>query len=421
MESPRITPRSAGRPKGARLWLLCGLLMLASAINYLDRQTLAGASVRITREFSLTQSGYGAIEAVFGYAFAAGSLVFGWMADRFAVRRVYAAVLLLWSLAGIATGWVQTPGQLLVCRALLGFFEAGHWPCAIRATRSLLDPSRRSLGNGLLQSGASLGAILAPLVLRGLMSSGEGGWRTPFWVVGCVGLLWIPAWLVAITDEDLLRERAEGKRIATVARDSQSASLWQVLVSREMGIILGLIACINTTWQVSRAWLMKFLQEGRGYAEADALWLNSAWFTAADLGCIAAGALATRLAVRGMPVQRARTAIFAVCAFLCALSVSIPWLGRGPLLLAVLGCGAAGALGVFPLYHALTQDLPEQYQGRITGIAGVAGWLIPAQAQHLFGVLADRTGSFDAGLVLAGFLPTVALLLLTVWQRPSTR
>lgn len=404
---------------GARLWMLCGLLMLASAINYLDRQTLAGASVRITREFHLNQAGYGAIEAVFGYAFAAGSLVFGWMADRLAVRRLYAVVLLLWSLAGIATGWVHSPGQLLFCRALLGFFEAGHWPCAIRATRSLLDPTQRSLGNGLLQSGASLGAILAPLVLRGLMQAGEGGWRTPFWVVGCIGLLWIPAWLFAVRDSDLLSERSEERRRSGLMVDADAPTLWQVLCSREMRIVLGLIACINTTWQVSRAWLMKFLQEGRGYSEADALWLNSAWFMAADLGCIAAGALAMRLAVRGMPVQKARLTVFAGCAALCALSAAIPWLGRGPMLLGILGCGAAGALGVFPLYHALTQDLPERYQGRITGIAGVAGWLIPAQAQHLFGVLADRTGSFDAGLVVAGFLPALALIVLSAWPQTS--
>ncbi len=418
---PRTESAAAetGRPIGARLWMLCGLLMLASAINYLDRQTLAGASVRITREFHLNQAGYGAIEAVFGYAFAAGSLVFGWMADRFAVRRLYAVVLLLWSLAGIATGWVHSPGQLLFCRALLGFFEAGHWPCAIRATRSLLDPARRSLGNGLLQSGASLGAILAPLVLRGLMQAGDGGWRTPFWVVGCIGLLWIPAWLFAVRDADLLTERRQESVRTRSATESSEPTLWQVLCSREMRIVFGLIACINTTWQVSRAWLMKFLQEGRGYSEPDALWLNSAWFMAADVGCVAAGALAMRLAVRGMPVQRARLTVFAGCAALCSLSTALPWLGRGPALLVVLGCGAAGALGVFPLYHALTQDLPERYQGRITGIAGVAGWLIPAQAQHLFGVLADRTGSFDAGLVVAGFLPALALILLAAWPQPG--
>ena len=61
-------------------WIICGLLLLASAINYMDRQTLANASVRISREFNLSQEQYGNVEAVFGYAFAAGSLVFGWMA-----------------------------------------------------------------------------------------------------------------------------------------------------------------------------------------------------------------------------------------------------------------------------------------------------------------------------------------------------
>src|SRR4051812_15180467 len=78
-------------------WIICGMLLLASAINYMDRQTLANASVRISREFGLTQAQYGSVEAVFGYAFAAGSLVFGWLADRMALRWLYAWVLALWS------------------------------------------------------------------------------------------------------------------------------------------------------------------------------------------------------------------------------------------------------------------------------------------------------------------------------------
>ena len=65
-----------------RKWWICGLLLLATTINYMDRQTLANAATRVTKEFSLTQEQYGDMEMWFGWAFAAGSLVFGFVADR---------------------------------------------------------------------------------------------------------------------------------------------------------------------------------------------------------------------------------------------------------------------------------------------------------------------------------------------------
>jgi hypothetical protein len=109
-------------------WWVCALLLGASAINYMDRQTLANAAVRITREFQLSQEQYGNLELAFGWAFAVGSLVFGWLADRLPLRWLYPAVLMLWSLVGFSTGFAHSYSGLLVCRSLLGFFEAGHWP-----------------------------------------------------------------------------------------------------------------------------------------------------------------------------------------------------------------------------------------------------------------------------------------------------
>src|SRR6188472_1018116 len=85
--APRGVGASKATPRPSSWkWTVCGLLLLASAINYMDRQTLANASVRITREFHLNQEEYGNIESVFAYAFAAGSIVFDWLADRFSVR-----------------------------------------------------------------------------------------------------------------------------------------------------------------------------------------------------------------------------------------------------------------------------------------------------------------------------------------------
>lgn len=387
----------------------------------MDRQTLANAAVRISREFSLTQTQYGNVEAVFGYAFAAGSLVFGWLADRVSVRWLYAAVLALWSVVGFATGFVRDYDELLVCRTLLGFFEAGHWPCGIRTTRMLLDARQRSMGNGVLQSGASVGAIITPLIMQGLMTSDLGSWRTPFKVVGAAGLLWIVPWLLLLKGSDLSRTATE-RRPYLVGSEAAASSFWRVVFSRQMLIVFVVIACINTTWQILRAWLPKILQEGRGYSETHALYFNSAWFAATDVGCLGAGALAVWLARRHLSVHNARVMVFAACGLLCALCVLVPWLGKGWMLLAVLSLAGAGALGVFPLYHAFTQDISGEHQGKITGVAGVAAWLIPAQIQKLFGMLADRTGSFDLGLALAGFLPLIAAVPLWLfWKKPNTR
>jgi MFS transporter, ACS family, hexuronate transporter len=404
-------------------WIVCGLLLLASAINYMDRQTLANAAVRISREFSLTQTQYGNVEAVFGYAFAAGSLMFGWLADRVSVRWLYAAVLALWSVAGFVTGFVRNYDELLICRMLLGFFEAGHWPCAIRTTRTLLDARERSLGNGVLQSGASIGAIITPLIMQALMTSDLGSWRTPFKVVGAVGLLWIVPWVLMLKGSDLRGSRtAEERRPQPDSAGRAPLSFWHVIFSRQMFIVFFVIACINTTWQILRAWLPKILQEGRGYAEAQALNFNSLWFVATDVGCLGAGALAAWLARRHLSVHAARVVVFAGCGLLCGLCVFVPWLGKGWPLLFVLSLAGAGALGVFPLYHAFTQDISGEHQGKITGMAGVVTWLITAQMQKIFGMLADRTQSFDIGLALAALLPLIAAVPLWLfWNKSNTR
>lgn len=385
--------------------------MLASAINYMDRQTLANAAVRISEEFDLSNEQYGNVEAVFGYAFAAGSLVFGWLADRVALRWLYAVVLAMWSVAGFATGFVGSYEELLTCRTLLGFFEAGHWPCALRTTRMLLDERERSFGNGLLQSGASLGAILTPFVMLALMDPNElSTWRIPFLVVGAGGLLWLVPWLAITRGHDL--------RPKLASFDSTGESFWRILVSRRMLVVCFVVVCINTTWQIFRAWLPKFLQEDHGYYEREALLFNSGWYVATDLGCLAAGALAAWLAKRYLSVQRARVLVFAGSSALCAASLIVPWLDKGWLLLAVLSLMGAGALGVFPLFYAFTQDISGAHQGKITGATGVVAWLATAQTQRLFGLLADRTGSMEIGLALAGLLPLLAVIPLCLFWNP---
>src|SRR5688572_5634697 len=139
-------------------WTVCGLLLLATMLNYMDRQTLAQLATTIRAEFNLGHDHYGNLEFGFGLAFAAGALVFGWLVDRIGARWLYPAVLIGWSAAGIATAYGAEIGRfllelfgsssaaddsaaayagLMACRVTLGFFEAGHWPCALVTTQAI--------------------------------------------------------------------------------------------------------------------------------------------------------------------------------------------------------------------------------------------------------------------------------------------
>jgi ACS family hexuronate transporter-like MFS transporter len=398
-------------------WWVCGLLLFASMINYMDRQTLANAATRITTQFGLNQEQYGNLELVFGWAFAVGSVLFGVMVDRLSVRWVYPAVLVLWSATGFATGFVQSYDGLLICRTLLGLFEAGHWPCAIKTTQRLLAPKDRAMGNSLLQSGASVGAILTPLVMRAMLSPELGSWRFAFQVIGAIGVVWIIFWFAMVRETDVAPPAATPQ---PEAGSPNPAASWRVLLSRRMLVVLFVVACINTCWQTLRAWLPKFLMEGRGYAEPDALYFNSVFYIATDVGCLGAGALTLWLARRGMSVHRSRLLVFGSCAMLTALTTLVAALPKGwPLLAALLVVGA-GALGVFPVYHALTQELSPHHQGTVTGLAGVAAWAFSSPAQKFFGRLIDQTGSFDLGFALVGWLPLLAFVpLWLLWDKPK--
>jgi ACS family hexuronate transporter-like MFS transporter len=399
-------------------WWVCALLLAASSINYMDRQTLANASVRITREFQLSQEQYGNLELVFGWAFAVGSLVFGWLADRLPLRWLYPVVLTLWSVVGFCTGLVNGYSGLLICRTLLGLFEAGHWPCAIKTTQRLLDPRDRTMGNSVLQSGTSIGAIITPLLMNWMMTNEPGSWRFPFQAIGVGGVIWIFFWLALIRSNDL--KGTPGAAASPSVPAAETSSFWSVVFTRRFLVVLVLISLINTAWQLLRAWLPKFLIEGRGYLEADALNFNALFYVATDVGCLGAGAATLWLHRRSFSVHGARATVFFVCSVLTALAGLAAFLPRGWLLLVILLIVGAGALGLFPCYHALTQELTPVHQGKVTGLAGVVAWAIGSPMHKFFGRLVDRTNSFDLGLALAGALPLVAFVFLwAFWNWPK--
>lgn len=392
-------------------WYLCGLLLLATTINYMDRQTLANASTRVTKEFHLSQEQYGDVELAFGWAFAVGSLVFGFLADRFRVYWLYPVVLSGWSLMGIASAHTNGYWPLLMCRVLLGFFEAGHWPCALKTTFALLDSKDRTMGNSVLQSGASIGAVVTPPLMLWLMTEDISSWRLAFEVIGYIGLLWVVLWFVSMRkgDLDVVVEDDPAKR----------ESLGDILRGGRFWALALLIFGAQTCWQLFRVWLPKFMQEGRGYSETEALSFNSAYYLGTDIGCIAAGFISLWLARRfAISAHGARRWVYAGACVMTSFSVLLLWLPKGwPLMGAILVVGA-GALALFPCYYSFVQELSDRHVGRLTGLLSTWVWAVSSPMHKLFGRLVDETKSFDLGMAMSGLVPWLGVIAMKLlWDR----
>jgi ACS family hexuronate transporter-like MFS transporter len=277
----------------------------------------------------------------------------------------------------------------------------------------LLTANDRPLGNSVLQSGASIGAILAPPIVIAMASDEIGGWKSPFVVIGLVGMLWVPAWLFVVRGRDLSRSvatRSAGERIDSGAETEFD---WPLAVRRFL-VLLAVVIPINMTWQFFRAWLPKMLGEQHGYSETFIAWFSSGYFIAADIGCLAVGFTVKGLTARQWPVHSARVLTFILCTGLCTLSAVAAFLPAGPLLLGTLLLIGFGSLGLFPIYYSLAQEITYKNQGLVSGSLGFSTWMVTSLMQRLVGRNIDETHSYATGLFWAGQAPIVACLAMAL-------
>jgi ACS family hexuronate transporter-like MFS transporter len=414
-----VEAKPAGRSDSWKWWVCC-LLLLATMINYMDRQTLSLTADPIYGEFGHDPAMYGYTESAFAVAFALGALLVGWSADRWTIFWIYPTTVAVWSLAGFATGFVQGWAGLMACRFLLGLAEAGHWPCALRTTQHLLPPHQRSLGNGIMQSGAAIGAILTPLLVLGLVGRPDE-WRRPFWAIGALGLTWVCLWFVWLRPRDLpsFGDPSRAAQPDESARPVEAAS-FRYLADRRFWVLAVVVVSINIAWHYFRAWLPQVMGDS-GYTHHDAVLFNSAYYIAADVGSIAVGFGTLGLARRLASVHRARVIMFVACTLLTMLGVVAAFLPKGPVLLGLLLVIAFGSLGLFPNYYSFQQEISVRNQGKVTGTLGFINWLAIALLQAGIGVSRDLTGSFVAGMIFASLAPAAGVVALVFFWREPTK
>jgi ACS family hexuronate transporter-like MFS transporter len=309
-----------------------GIFVLSSAINYLDRQSLATLAPPVRAEFHLTYEQYGLILTAFSITYAAGAPFAGLLIDRVGLDRAIMLAVALWSLAGIATGFTTGLATLVGCRAVLGLAEAAGIPAAGKAIHQYLLPAERALGNAVNQTGVSLGLVLASPVATWIAV--RQGWRAAFMVTGVLGLMWVPLWSRAARLAPVAVLPKEPARDLSILR---SPRLWGFVLANALSMV-GFSFWTNFT--------VSYLVDVHRLTLSDAA--KFAWlpFAFAAVGGFAGGWLSLHWIARGLAAIAARTRVCCVAALVSLATAAIPWMPT-PLLSAAGISVAMGAVAAF--------------------------------------------------------------------------
>jgi MFS transporter, ACS family, hexuronate transporter len=396
--SPADAPESA--PRRYR-WVICGLLLAAMAINYIQRQTIGLLKSPLQHEFALDEEGFANIVFWFQAAYAFGYVTFGRVLDRIGARTGYAIAFVLWNLSHMAAGLAATTVQFTLTRVGLGLGESGAFPASLKAVADWFPQRERALAVGIFNAGTNLGAIIAPAIVPVLTVT--WGWRSSFFVTGAVGMLWLIAWLVLY------------RRDSTPVGPADSVSWWRLLGLKETWAYASARFLIDPIWWFYLFWLPDFLDKSYHLDLSSFGPPLIAIYLISDVGSVLGGFSSSALMKRGVSVNVARKLTLLVCALLV---LPVLWVaGVRELWVAVLLIGlAAAAHQAFSanVYTLPSDVLPRSAVASVIGIGGMMGAVGGMLFTTFVGRILQLTGSYRILFMMAGSVYLIALLVIHI-------
>ena len=246
---------AAGDPTATARWSLVALLAAALFINYVDRGAVPTAAHLIQAELSLSKPQLGLLLSAFFWSYALLQIPVGWLAERYGAGRMLAGGLTLWACATMLVGVAQSFAALLALRLLLGVGESVGFPCLSKLLAMTVPVKSLGTANGIVGCaylfGPAAGAYGGGLLMA------HFGWRSAFWVLGALSLLWLLPWSRVRLPRHALE--AGSRNSPTFPAILRQTSLW--------GASLGHFST-NYTFYFMLTWLPFYLVHERGLSTA---------------------------------------------------------------------------------------------------------------------------------------------------------
>jgi MFS transporter, ACS family, hexuronate transporter len=397
-------------------WVICGLLLLGTTKNYMDRNVLGVLNTTLQHTFGWNEIDYSNLVVAFQAAYAVGMLLVGRIIDRLGTRLGYALAMVFWSLASMGTAFGNSLASFAAFRVALGFGEAAVFPASIKAVAEWFPKKERALATGIFNAGTNVGAILAPLVVSWIV--GIWGWRAAFIGIGALGFVWLALWLAIYRkpEEHSSVTPAELAYIRSDPPESTRRTKWLALLHlrQTWTFIVGKFM-IDPVWWFYLFWLPSFLQRKHGLTLKEIGIPIMVVYLISDVGSVAGGWLSSWLIKRGRTINAARKLAMLICAVAVIPVVFAARIESMWTVVLLIGLAAAAHQGFSANLFTLTSDLfPSKAVGSVVGMGGMAGAIGGLVIAKIVGHVLQSTGSYQIPFVIAAAAYVVALGLIQI-------
>lgn len=402
-------------------WRILSFLFFATTINYIDRQIIGILKPFIEKDPSIgfSEADYGFIVSAFQISYAIGLLLTGRFLDKFGIRIGYFWAVLVWSFAAILHAAAIGFKSFAFARAALGLGESANFPASVKTVAEWFPKKERAFAIGIFNSGSTVGAIAAPIIVSAITIS--LGWRWAFIITGSFGFIWIAFWL-AYYKSPLTDPKITNEELAFINQDdsdtieNKNLSWTELLSYRQTYVICFTRFISDWVWGFFLFWIPDYLNKNQGINLSEMALPLILIYSISSLGGISGGWLSSKFIQSGRSIDFSRKFTIFLYALLVLPLVFIPATGNIWIAVILIALASAGHQGwASNLFSMISDIYPKNSVGSMMGVSGFIGAIGAALSAVFVGLFLQATSSYDYIFVLVSVIYLVNWLIIKIF------
>jgi len=382
-------------------WFLVALVLIATTINYVDRQIIGLLKPILEVEFGWSESDFSKIVMAFSAAYAVGLLTMGRIVDFLGTKKGYAIAVVIWSVAGMLHAVARNITQFMTVRIILGIGEAGNFPAAMKVVSEWFPKKEKALATGIINSGASIGVVAALLITPLILN--YYSWKEVFWITGGLGFVWLILWWIFYEIPSRQKRIHEEELQLIVSGQEQFETQttkplpWKKLLAfpQTWAVVAGKFF-IDPIYWFFLFWLPSYFSTTFGLDLKKPSLPLMTIYLATTIGAIGGGYISSALVKRGWSTVKARKSTLLMVAVFELMIIGMQFVTDVWVAVAILSLAVALHQAWSTNVFTLAADLfPKESVSSVAGLAGMAGAVGGILFPILVGSLLDRYKAMD--------------------------